>query len=75
MRHKRDRSRSFLGGDFAGHLPANGFSGYDQIYAGAQVVEGGWDVRARREFGEAQKSDGARADTALAHDLGPCLIS
>lgn len=66
MSHKRDGPRSYLG-DFAGHLQADAFSGYDHIYPGGQVIEVGCNAHARRKFVEAQKTDGARASVALAY--------
>lgn len=66
MSRKRDGPSRFLRG-FRGHLQADAFSGYDGIYAGGDVVEVGCNAHARRKFVEAQKSDMARASTALAY--------
>jgi transposase len=65
MSRKRDGPSQFLRG-FHGHLQADAFSGYDAIYAGGEVVEVGCNAHARRKFVEAQKTDAARASTALA---------
>jgi hypothetical protein len=66
MSRKRDGPRQFLAG-FRGHLQADAFSGYDCVYAGGGVVEVGCNAHARRKFLEAQKTDAARASTALAY--------
>ncbi len=63
---KRDGLSQFLEG-FRGYLQADAFSGYDGIYAGGDVVEVGCNAHARRKFVEAQKTDLARASTALAY--------
>jgi transposase len=66
MSRKRDGPSHFLRG-YRGFLQADGFSGYDGIYAGGDVIEVGCNAHARRKFVEAQKTDAARASAGLGY--------
>lgn len=65
-----DRSRDgplrFLDG-YKGYLQADAYGGYDQIYAGNDVIEVACWAHARRKFFDAMPSDSRRATIALAH--------
>lgn len=61
---KRDGPAEFLRG-YKGYLQADAYSGYDEIYAGGDVIEVACWAHARRKFFEAQSSDGRRSHTAL----------
>ena len=61
---ERDGPQRFLQG-YKGYLQADAYSGYDCIYAGAQVIEVACWVHARRYWHQARDNDPLRANTAL----------
>jgi hypothetical protein len=64
LNRERDGPQAFLEG-FAGYLQADAYSGYDCIYAGAQVHEVACWIHARRYWHQARDNDPVRANTAL----------
>ena len=62
---RREGPAEFLG-EFAGHLQADCYGGYDGIYAGRKVIQVACWAHARRKFVEAQTSDAARSAAAVA---------
>jgi transposase len=64
--HTQEGAKNFLAG-FTGYLQADGYTGYDALYAEGRVVEVACWAHSRRKFYEAQTSDPARAHQALAH--------
>ncbi|HYW80651.1 MAG TPA: IS66 family transposase [Thermoguttaceae bacterium] len=67
--YTRDWSRAgpaaWLDG-YRGYLQADGYGGYDGIYAGGEVTEVACWAHARRKFYDAQDSDGKRSAEMLA---------
>ena len=51
--------------DYRGYMQADGYGGYDGIYAGGQVTEVACWAHARRKFYDAQDSDGKRSAEML----------
>jgi len=61
----RDGPAAWLDG-YRGYLQADGYAGYDEIYAGGEVTEVACWAHARRKFYDAQDSDGKRSAEMLA---------
>lgn len=63
---ERDGPQRFLQG-YRGYLQADAYSGYDCIYASAQVTEVACWIHARRYWHQARDNDPKRANTALGY--------
>jgi len=61
---RRDGPIQFLG-DFAGHLQADAYAGYDCLYAGKRIIEIACWAHARRYYTDAQTADPQRAFVAV----------
>ena len=53
--------------DFEGYLQADGFSGYDQVYAKGKVIEVACMAHCRRYWWEAKETDSRRAHEAISY--------
>ena len=62
--HGHEFPEKFLAG-YPGYIHADGFTGYNPLYAGGATHVGCW-MHARRKFFEAKENDSARAHEALA---------
>ena len=62
--HRQEFPEKFLAG-YRGYIHADGFTGYNPLYAGGATHVGCW-MHARRKFFEAKENDSARAHEALA---------
>lgn len=62
--HGHEFPEKFLAG-YQGYIHADGFTGYNPLYAGGATHVGCW-MHARRKFFEAKENDSARAHQALA---------
>jgi transposase len=64
--HERKWPKEFLG-NYAGHLQADAYKGYDGVYESGKVVEVACWAHARRKFYEAKETDANRGLMALTY--------
>ena len=62
----REGPEKFLG-DYAGHMHADAYAGYNSIYEKNGAIESGCWAHVRRKFFDAQNNDLVRSHTALAY--------
>lgn len=64
--HRKEWPLAFLK-NYKGHLQADAYPGYNDLYRTGQVIEVGCWAHTRRYFFDAKDTDGARAQVALAY--------